>query len=82
MIELLQASIANIQKQYEMLSVIVTEHGGKVHGSQSHIIANNDIQLIVYYEVPQGQRAEVSKSSITFFLRVLVEQTTKNNNTI
>ena len=33
--ELLQGdSIANIQKQYEMLSDIVTEHNGKVHDSQ------------------------------------------------
>jgi hypothetical protein len=46
--ELLQGSIANIQKQYEMLSdIVIVEHGGKIHGSQSHIIANNDIQLIV-----------------------------------
>ena len=48
----------------------------------SRIIANNDIQLIVYYEVPQGHKDEghrddVKQSSITFFLRVLVEQTTK-----
>ena len=27
-------SIANIQKQYEMLSDILTEQNGKVHGSQ------------------------------------------------
>jgi hypothetical protein len=50
--ELLQGSIANIQKQYEMLSdIVIVDHGGKVDGSQSHVIANNDIQLSVYYEV-------------------------------
>ena len=59
--ELLQGSIANIQKQYEMLSDIVTEHNGKVHGSQSHIVANNNLQLIVYYEVPQGHRDKVKQ---------------------
>ena len=32
--ELLIGSVANIQKQYEMLSDIVTEAGGKVHSSQ------------------------------------------------
>ena len=60
--ELLQGSIANIQKQYEMLSdIVIVEHGGKVHGSQLQVIANNDIQLIVYYEVPQGHRDEVKQ---------------------
>ncbi len=32
--ELLIGSVANIQKQYEMLSDIVREAGGKVHSSQ------------------------------------------------
>jgi len=32
--ELLQASILEIQKKYEILSDIVTEYNGKVHGSQ------------------------------------------------
>lgn len=32
--KLLQGSIANIQKLYEMLSDIVIGHNGKVHGSQ------------------------------------------------
>jgi hypothetical protein len=59
--ELLQGSIADIQKQYEMLSDIVTEHNGKVQGSQSHIVANNNLQLIVYYEVPQGHRDKVKQ---------------------
>ena len=58
--ELLQWSIKDIQKKYEILSDIVTEMGGKVHGSQSHIVApNNTLQLIVYYEVPEGKRDEV-----------------------
>jgi hypothetical protein len=51
--EYLQGSIAEIQKKYEILSDIVSRYGGKVHGSQFHIIvANNTLQLIVYYEVP------------------------------
>jgi hypothetical protein len=56
----LQGSIADVQKKYEILSDIVSEANGKVHGSQSYIIAgNNSISLIVYYEVPEGQRDEI-----------------------
>ena len=33
---------------YMILSDNITEHGGKVHGSQSHIVGtNNNLQLIV-----------------------------------
>jgi hypothetical protein len=59
-LELLTGPIDTIQKKYEILSDIVSEYNGKVHGSQSHIVANN-IQLIVYYEVPLGQRDEVKR---------------------
>jgi hypothetical protein len=59
--ELLTGPIDIIQKKYEILSDIVSEYNGKVHGSQSHIGANNSIQLIVYYEVPLGQRDEVKQ---------------------
>jgi hypothetical protein len=44
-----------LKKQYEYLSDLVRDLGGKVHGSQSHIIANNNMYLIVYYEVPTGE---------------------------
>ena len=55
-------SIANIQKQYEILSDIVTEHGGMVHGSQRDRDSKTGLMdLIVYYEVPQGQREEVKQ---------------------
>jgi hypothetical protein len=39
-LELLTGSIAEIQKKYEILSDIVSEYNDKVHGSQSHIVAN------------------------------------------
>ena len=58
--ELLTGPVSEIQKKYEILSDIVSDYNGKVHGSQSHIVANN-IQLIVYYEVPLGQRDEVKR---------------------
>ena len=60
--ELLTGPIANIQKQYEMLSDIVTEHGGRVHGSQRDRDSKTGLMdLLVYYEVPQGQREEVKQ---------------------
>jgi hypothetical protein len=59
--EYLQGSIVEIQKKYEILSDIVTEYGDKVHGSPSHIIAINNMQLVVYYEVPDGKREEVKQ---------------------
>lgn len=58
-LKLLQGSILDIQKKYEILSDIVRDYNGKVHGSQSHIVANNLISLIVYFEVPEGEREEV-----------------------
>jgi hypothetical protein len=71
-LELLTGPISEIQKKYELLSDIVTEYNGKVHGSQSHIVANNNISLVVYYEVPEGKRDEVkqkfSNSSIVTVL--------------
>jgi hypothetical protein len=60
--ELLTGPIETVQTKYEIISDLVTEHGGKTHGSQSHIGPNNStISLIVYYEVPLGQREEVKK---------------------
>jgi hypothetical protein len=61
-LELLQGPIEDIQKKYEILSDIVSEANGKVHGSQSHIISgSNNISLVVYYEVPEGKREEVKQ---------------------
>lgn len=53
---------ANIQKQYEMFSYILAEHGERVHGSQRD--SNSQTGLIglpVYYEIPQGQGGEVKQ---------------------
>ena len=60
--ELLQCSIAEIQKKYEILSDIVSEYNGKVHGSQRDRDPKTGlIDLLVYYEVPEGQRDEVKQ---------------------
>ena len=60
-IELISGPISEVQKKYEVLSDIVTEYIGKVHGSQSLIIQNNSISLVVYYEVHEGKRDEVKR---------------------
>ena len=58
--ELLTGPIDAIQKKYEILSDIVTEYNGKVHGSQRDRDPKTGlIDLLVYYEVPLGQKEEV-----------------------
>jgi hypothetical protein len=55
-------SIETIQKKYEILSDIVSEHNGKVHGSQRDRDSKTSlIDLLVYYEVPLGMRDEVKQ---------------------
>ncbi|MGZ5490773.1 MAG: hypothetical protein ACXW1A_04755 [Nitrososphaeraceae archaeon] len=50
-----------------MLSDIVTEQNGKVHGSQRDrdpkTSKTSQLDLLVYYEVPEGQR-EIVKQPI------------------
>ena len=66
-LEILQGSSTDtIRKQYEVLSDLIREYNGKTHGSQSHILANNSIQLIVYYEVPEGMREEIKRKFENF----------------
>ena len=59
--ELLQGPIETIQKKCEILSDIVSENNGEVHGSQSPMISNNSMSLIVYFEVPQGRLKEFKR---------------------
>ena len=71
--ELLTGPIADIQKKYEILSDIVSEANGKVHGSQSHIVANNNMSLIVYYEVPaEGNNREEVKQKFDNVVRNMI----------
>ena len=60
-LELLSGPIVEIQKKYEILSDIVMEYNGKVQGSQSNVMQDNSISLIVYFEVPEGKREEVKQ---------------------
>ena len=67
--ELLTGPIQDIQRKYEILSdIVITQYQGKVHGSQSHIINNNFISLVVYYEVPEGKREEVKQKFNSHFV--------------
>lgn len=60
--ELLQGLVADIQRKYEILSDIVSDIGGKVHGSQTDREPKTElINLIVYYEVLEGKREEVKQ---------------------
>ncbi len=61
-LEILQGPAYTIRKQYELLSDLIKEYNGKTHGSQSHILTNNSIQIIVYYEVPEGMREKVKRT--------------------
>ena len=56
-IELLSGSISEVQKKYEILSDIVIEYNGHVHGSQSTVNGNN-ISLVVYFEVQEDRLNE------------------------
>ena len=60
--ELLTGSIDVVQKKYEILSDIVSEYNGKVHGSQrDRDPKTGSIDLLVYYEVPVGNREVVKQ---------------------
>ena len=60
--ELLQGSIVDIQKKYEILSDIISEANGKVHGSQRNRDPKTGLlDLLVYYEIPKDQRELVKQ---------------------
>ena len=68
--EYLQGSITEIQKKYEMLSDIVIEAGGRVHGSQRDRDPKTGLlDLLVYYEAPLGQREEVKRKFSNLLIR-------------
>jgi hypothetical protein len=72
--EYLQSSLREIQQKTEILSDIVTEYGGKVHGSQRDRDPKTGlIDLLVYYEVPFGQREEVKRKFNDFVLSIITQ---------
>ncbi len=67
--ELWTGPIKSIQKKYEILSDIVTEYNGKVHGSQRDRDPKTGLlDLLVYYEVPLGKRDEVKRKFENYVL--------------
>jgi hypothetical protein len=64
--EILQGSYNTITKKYEALSDLIKEFKGKTHGSQSHNLPNNSLQIVVYYEVPEGMREELKRMFETY----------------
>jgi hypothetical protein len=73
-------TVAEIQKEYEILSAIVIEYNWKVHDSQSYILSNNNftMSLIVYYEIPKGQLVEAVKQKFSNFTKNAVIIPNKN----
>jgi hypothetical protein len=66
-LELLAGPITEIQRKYEILSDIVSEYNGKVHGSQRDRDPKTGLlDLLVYFEVPLGQREEVKRKFENF----------------
>jgi len=77
-IQVLKGSEEQVTKQYEKLSDIVTELGGKIHGSQSHYVNASgigsgnfpdaigvELRIIAYYEVPTSENRKLVKQKIT-----------------
>jgi len=65
-VEILQGSADKVTKQYEVLTDLIKEFKGKTHGSQSHNLPNNTLQIVVYYEVLEGKRDDIKRMFETF----------------
>ena len=61
-------SIETVQKTYEILSdIVIVEYSGRIHGSQKDRDPKTGlIEILVYYEVPLGQRDEVKNKFENF----------------
>lgn len=55
-------TIRDLQLQYEIISSLVQEAGGKIHGSQRGTDEEGKIDLLVYWEVPKGYKGNVNES--------------------
>jgi len=65
-VEILQGSAITVTKQYEVLTDLIKEFKGKTHGSQSHNLSNDVLQIVVYYEVPEGKRDDLKRMFETY----------------
>jgi hypothetical protein len=60
-LEILQGtSTDTITKQHGVLADLIKEYNDKTWFS-IHILANNFIQIIVYYEIPEAKRDEIKE---------------------
>ena len=74
-LEFLTGPCNSIQRKYEILSDVVSEYNGKVHGSQRDRDPKTGfIDLLVYYEVPEGKRDEVKRKS-SMLISLIISQT-------
>lgn len=62
----MQGSADMVTKQYEVLTDLIKEFKGKTHGSQSHSLPDNSLQIVVYYEVPEGMRDDIKSMFETY----------------
>ena len=68
--ELLTGPIDAIQKKYEILSnIVIVEYNGRIHGSQRDKDLDGNLNILVYYEVPEGKRDEVKQKFNNFLAR-------------
>jgi len=72
--ELLEGPIETIQRRYEILSDLVSENNGKIHGSQRDRDPKTGlIDLLVYYEVPaEGNKRDEVKQKFSDYVRNLL----------
>ncbi|MGD1837825.1 MAG: hypothetical protein ACPKPY_07180 [Nitrososphaeraceae archaeon] len=47
--------------KYEYLTELIKEYNGTTFESQSHVINNDNLEIIAYYEVPEVKREEVKR---------------------
>ena len=73
-LEVLQGSISEVKKKYQVLTDIIKQYNGKTHGSESHFIANNML-LVVYYGVLEDKKEEVRGDRRTIFLQSILVNT-------
>jgi hypothetical protein len=71
--ELLTGTIDVFQKKYEILSdIVIVEYSGRIHGSQKDRDPKTGlIEILVYYDVPLGQRDEVKRKFNDFVLSII-----------
>jgi hypothetical protein len=66
--EMLSGSPRSVRNQYQYISDLIQSVKGKVHGSQSHIVGETTIKMLIYFEVPKVYRDSIQESFRQFLL--------------